>query len=96
VLKDILEAGFFISATPAAEYHEEHRRAIKETPPNRLLLETDCPVMYGRENKYRSQPADIFRCLKAVAALKGTDELAIAQQTTHSAIEFFRLSVGVV
>jgi len=92
VLKDILEAGYLISATPAAEYHEEHRRAVKETPLDKLLLETDCPVMYGRENKYRAQPADIMRSLKAVATLKVTDELAIAQQTTRSAIEFFRLS----
>ncbi|MGD0353151.1 MAG: TatD family hydrolase [Dehalococcoidia bacterium] len=92
VLKNILEAGYLISATPAAEYHEEHRRAIRETPPDKLLLETDCPVMYGRENKYRSQPADITRSLKAVAPLKGTDESTIARQTTHTAIEFFRLS----
>ena len=96
VLKDILEAGYFISATPAAEYHEEHRRAIKETQLDKILLETDCPVMYGRENKYRSEPADILRCLKAVATLKGTDESAIARQTTHSAIELFRLSVKAV
>jgi TatD DNase family protein len=92
VLKDILGAGYLISATPAVEYHEEHRRAVKETPPDKLLLETDCPVTYGRETKYRSQPADVIISLKAVAALKGTDESAIAQQTTHSAIEFFRLN----
>jgi TatD DNase family protein len=92
VLKDILGAGYLISATPAAEYHEEHRRAIKETPPDKLLLETDCPVTYGRENRYRSQPADVIISLKAAAALKGTGESAIALQTTHSAIEFFRLS----
>ncbi len=92
VLKDILEAGYLISATPATEYHEEHRRAIRETPLDKLLLETDCPVMYGKENKYRSQPADIIRSLKAVAALKGTDESTIARRTTHAAIEFFRLS----
>jgi TatD DNase family protein len=96
VLKDILEAGYLISATPAAEYHEEHRRSIRETPPDKLLLETDCPVTYGRENKYRSQPADIIRSLKAVAALKGTDESAVAQLTTQSAIEFFRLSAQAV
>jgi Tat protein secretion system quality control protein TatD with DNase activity len=48
--------------------------------------------MYGRENKYRAQPADIMRSLKAVAALKVTDESAIAQQTTHNAIELFGLS----
>jgi TatD DNase family protein len=95
VLKDILEAGYLISATPAAEYHEEHKRAIKETPPDKLLLETDSPVTYGREHKYRSQPVDILRSLKAVAELKGTDEAAIAGQTTRTALEFFRLSTRV-
>jgi len=93
VLKDILNAGYLISATPAAEYHEEHRRAIKETPMDKLLLETDCPVTYGRENRYRSQPADIIRSLKAVAALKGIDESTIARQTRDNAIEFFRLNM---
>ena len=89
VLKDILNAGYFISATPAAEYHEEHRRAIRETPLEKLLLETDCPVKYGREAKYRSEPADILRSLKAVADLKQVDEPTIALQTTHSATQFF-------
>jgi TatD DNase family protein len=90
VLRDIIEAGYFISATPAAEYHEEHRRAIRETPPEKLFLETDCPVAYGRENRYRSEPADVLRSLKAAAALKGINESTIAQQTTHSATQFFR------
>jgi TatD DNase family protein len=93
VLRDILDAGYFISATPAAEYHEEHRRAIKETPRDKLLLETDCPVTYGRENKYRSQPADVIRSLKAAAVLKGTDEPTLARQTTSNAVEFFSLSI---
>lgn len=90
VLRDIIGAGYFISATPAAEYHEEHRRAIRETPPEKLFLETDCPVIYGRENRYRSEPADILRSLKAAAALKGINESTIAQQTTHNAKQFFR------
>jgi len=52
VLKDIISGGYFVSATPATEYHEEHRRAIKEAPLRRLLLETDCPVAYGRTARY--------------------------------------------
>ena len=92
VLRDILEAGYLISATPATEYHEEHRRAIKETPLGKLLLETDCPVTYGRETKYRSEPADILRSLRAVAALKGMDKISVAEQTTHNATQFFDLS----
>jgi len=94
VLRDIITAGYFVSATPAAEYHEEHRRAVKETPLNRLLLETDCPVTYGREAKYKSKPADVVRSLKAVAQLKEIDEAAIAELTTRNAINFFALDVA--
>ena len=92
VLRDVLDAGYFISATPAAEYHEEHRRAIKETPLEKLLLETDCPVVYGRETKYRSEPADILRSLAAVAALKAIDKAAIAEQTTYNATQLFGIA----
>jgi len=89
VLQDIIEGGYFISATPAAEYHEEHRRAVKEAPLQRLLLETDCPVTYGRVARYESQPADILRDLEAVSQLKGIDEATIAEQTTRNALTFF-------
>lgn len=77
-LAGLIEAGYYISATPAAEYHDEHRRAVREAPVDRLMLETDCPVHYGRDEKYRSEPADIVRSLKAAASLKGfsPDELS--------------------
>ena len=93
VLRDIVTSGYFISATPAAEYHEEHRRAVKETPLDKLFLETDCPVTYGKEAKYESKPADVLRSLKAVAQLKEIGEAAIAEQTTRNAIDFFSLNV---
>lgn len=86
-LADIIEAGYYISATPAAEYHDEHRRAIREVPVDRLLLETDCPVYYGREEKYRSQPSDLMRSLNAAASIKdiGQDELSrIVRENTAS------------
>ena len=91
VLKEILNAGYFISATPAIEYHEEHRRAVKETPIERLLLETDSPVTYGRDNRYRAQPADVLRSLKVAAELKEIDEPDLARITTSNAVELFSL-----
>ncbi|MFW6118460.1 MAG: TatD family hydrolase [Chloroflexota bacterium] len=92
-LKGIIDSGYFISATPAAEYHEEHRRAVKETPLQRLLLETDCPVSYGRAARYESRPADIVRSLGAVSQLKGIAEATIAEQTTRNAVNFFSLDI---
>lgn len=88
-LSQLLEAGYFISATPAAEYHDEHRRAIREAPTSQLMLETDCPVYYGRENRYRSLPSDVLRSLKAAATLKSIDEERLAEITTANARLYF-------
>jgi TatD DNase family protein len=93
VLRGIIDGGYFVSATPAAEYHEEHRRAVKEAPLPGLLLETDCPVTYGRAARYESQPTDILRGLEAVSQLKGIAKATIAEQTTRNAINFFSLDI---
>jgi len=94
VLRDIINGGYFVSTTPAAEYHEEHRRAVKEAPLPRLLLETDCPVSYGRETRYESQPADVLKSLQALSQLKGIAASAIASETTRNAIDFFSLDIA--
>jgi TatD DNase family protein len=94
VLRDIIDGGYFVSATPATEYHEEHRRAVKEAPLERLFLETDSPVTYGRAVRYESQPADIVRDLQAVSQLKGIAETTVAEQTTTNAVNFFSLDLA--
>jgi len=91
VLRDIIERGYYISVTPAVEYHEEHRRAVKEITLERMLLETDCPVVYqrGRENEYQSSPADVVRSLKGAALLRGMSEADIAEAVTENAKRLF-------
>ena len=91
VLRDIIARGYYLSATPAIEYHEEQRRAVKETPLGQLLLETDCPVVYarGRDGEFTSSPADAVRSLKGAAALKGLSEEEIAAATTENAGRVF-------
>ncbi|UCD08229.1 MAG: TatD family hydrolase [Dehalococcoidales bacterium] len=94
VLRDLLEQGYYISATPAAEYHSEHRRAIREAPLNRLFLETDSPVSYGREDRYTAAPRDVVRSLNAASEITGMNRESLAEQTTRNAIRFFRLPVS--
>ncbi|MCK4274156.1 MAG: TatD family hydrolase [Dehalococcoidales bacterium] len=93
VLRDIVAQGYYISVTPAVEYHEEHRRAVKEIPLDRMLLETDCPVIYqrGSENEFTSSPADVVRSLKGAAALKGVAKAEIAEVTTENAVRLFEI-----
>jgi TatD DNase family protein len=91
VLRDIIAHGYYISVTPAVEYHEEHRRAVKETPLEKLLLETDAPVVYarGREGEFTSGPADVVRSLRGAAVLRGLSEEEIAKVTTENAKKLF-------
>ncbi|MFO8009531.1 MAG: TatD family hydrolase [Dehalococcoidia bacterium] len=94
VLRDILNEGYFASATLAAEYHDEHRRTIRETPVDRLMLETDTPVVYrwGTEFAHQAEPADVAtRVLDAVASIKGIDPTIVADNTTANALRFFRI-----
>ncbi len=94
VLRDIVNHSYYISATPAVEYHEEHRRAVKEIPLERMLLETDSPVVYrrGSGNEFMASPADVMRSLKGAATLKGVSEEEIAVATTQNAVRLFGIA----
>lgn len=91
VLRDMIGQGYYISVTPAVEYHEEHRRAVREAPLERMLLETDAPVTYGRgrDFEFQATPADVNRSLKAAASIKGLSEEELAEITTENAEKLF-------
>jgi len=93
VLRDIVSNGYYLSATPAVEYHEEHRRAIKEAPLEKLLLETDSPVVYrrGTEFEFESTPSDVIRSLTGAAILKNLPPDIVANATTANAVRLFGL-----
>ncbi len=92
-LDKIIENGYYISASPAAEYHEEHRRAIRATPIDKLLLETDSPVTYrrGTEFEYESRPSDVSRTLDAVAEIKNMDKDTIAKTILENTANVFQI-----
>ncbi|MEM2251489.1 MAG: TatD family hydrolase [Candidatus Hadarchaeales archaeon] len=90
VMREILAEGYYISATPAVEFSEAHKRAIRETPLERLLLETDSPVKY---RGVPSGPQDITKTLEGVARLKEVEKAKVAEITTENATEFFNIKL---
>ncbi len=90
VLKKLLNHGYFISATPAAEYSKYHQEAILNTPLERILLETDSPVSYLGKT---AEPADVVRTLKAVSKLKEVEEGEVAAKTTENALKVFDINL---
>ena len=93
VLRSAVEAGYFLSATPACVYHQEHRRAVKETPLDRLLLETDSPVYYRGLDR-AAGPADVAGVLGEVAAIKGLPPEQVAEATTANSAGLFKLKLS--
>ncbi len=90
VLDLILDSGYLVSATPAAEYSKGHRAALSEAPLECILIETDSPL-YLRRHGRRSEPADVVITLRALAGLKGLEEDEVARVTTSNAEKFYRL-----
>jgi len=90
LLEEILNNGYFISATPALTYSPPHQEAIKRAPLERILLETDSPVSYqGKE----ARPKDVWISLREVARLKGVDLKVVAEQTTANASLLFQIAL---
>lgn len=90
ILKELLDSGYYISATIAAEYSKIHRAALTYAPLERILIETDSPVVYRGSP---SEPADLVRTLKALSELKGLPLEDVARATTRNAQELFKIRV---
>jgi TatD DNase family protein len=90
VLDTVLDAGYYVSCTPAVEVSSELRAAMAKAPLDRILIETDSPVWIkslGRE----SEPADVQLTLRHLAELKGFPIADVDAATTRNAETLFNL-----
>jgi len=88
ILDNIIESGFFVSATPALAYSSYHQTAMKRAPVERILIETDAPVQYGNR---ASEPADLKETLFHLSRIKKVPEDKLAEIVTKNAERFFGL-----
>ena len=84
VLKGILDAGFYLSVSPAIEYSPGVKTAAQFAPIDRILVETDTPTRGW-------MPRDVWRTLKMLAAIKGVDEEKTLSCVNATACKIFGL-----
>ena len=89
-LRRLLDAGYYVSATPAVEYSKGVRAVMLEAPLERILVETDSPVFLRRLGR-GSRPVDVVRVVDALAELKGLDAGEVARVTCRNAESLFRI-----
>lgn len=91
----VLEWGYYIGIDGHITYpkNDELRRVIKNTPPERLLLETDAPFLPPQQFRGKqNHPAYIPLIADFIASLKETTPNIIEKQTTENAKKLFRLT----
>ncbi|PIW61757.1 MAG: hypothetical protein COW13_03070 [Candidatus Omnitrophica bacterium CG12_big_fil_rev_8_21_14_0_65_50_5] len=96
ILKNILDQGYLISATPNLSYNTAAREAVEFAPADRVLIETDSPVRFCNRSigeEFQAGPKDVRRTLKAYAELKKIDEESAANTLNQNARRFFNVMV---
>lgn len=80
-----VEAGYFFSVPPSVVRSPQKQKLIRRLPLERLLLETDSPVL-GPERQGRNEPANVRVSLAAIAELKELSRERVAEalaENTH-------------
>tara|TARA_B110000467_G_C18292529_1_gene465772 strand:- start:50 stop:811 length:762 start_codon:yes stop_codon:yes gene_type:complete len=89
--QQILKAGFHLSFTGLITFVKELEKVVKETPLERMMLETDSPYLAPTPHRgKRNEPFYVKEVASKVAKLKNLPLEDIVKQTTRSAELFFK------
>jgi TatD DNase family protein len=92
-----LDMGLHISFAGMITYKtaQDLRDVAREVPPERLLVETDCPYLSPVPHRgKRNEPAFVAHTAACIAGARGVSAEVVAEHTTRNARELFGLSGG--
>ncbi len=93
--KAYLDLGLDLSVAGVVTFKtaEDLRDAVRRTPRDRLLVETDSPFLAPLPHRgKRNEPAYVAKTAEKVAELWGTTVEEVGEVTTRNAARLFRLS----
>jgi TatD DNase family protein len=97
-LRLVVEAGFYVSFAGNITWSKRVGRMVALVPNNRLLLETDSPLMVPRDAQgapikgtERNEPANVAYLANKLAELRGQTAKEIEQSTTDNAKTLYKL-----
>jgi len=94
LLKRALDNGWYISANAIISKSKNYKKLVRDTPLERLMLETDAPWLHpSGDNKARNDPTGVRAVAEKVAEIKKVPIEKVGAVTTKNAIEFFRLKI---
>jgi len=94
--EEFLGLGFYISFTGLITYARDYDKVIKNTPLNRILIETDAPYLtpepIRKQDKIiRNEPQNVEYVARKIAEIRGISFEEVAKQTTQNARDLFMI-----
>lgn len=88
-----LEADWYVSFSGIVTFKRfAGQEIVRRVPGNRILVETDAPYLAPVPFRgKRNEPAHVVHTARAVAAMRGEDEVEFARRVTRNARAFYRL-----
>ncbi len=89
-----VEAGWYISFSGLITFKSYRtKELVAETPPDRLLVETDSPYLAPVPHRgQRNEPARVVDVARAAAELRGESLESLARMTTRNALTFYQIA----
>ena len=94
IAREIVKLGMYVGFTGVITFKNAKKavKALAEVPPDRLLLETDCPYMAPEPFRgRRSDSSMIAYTAQAAAAIKGLDVQELINITCENAKRFYSI-----
>jgi len=94
--EEYLKLGFYLSFTGLITYARDYDKVIKNTPLDRILIETDAPYLAPepirkQDEIVRNEPKNVEFVARKIAEIKGISFEKVATQTTQNARELFMI-----
>lgn len=97
-IRQVIERGFYVSFCGNISWSKRVAKLVKLVPDDRLLLETDSPLMVPRDRMgepvaivERNEPANVVHLAQLIADLRNQNIENIGNITTDNAKRLFRL-----
>ncbi|MCL6500801.1 MAG: TatD family hydrolase [Candidatus Pacearchaeota archaeon] len=94
VLARVIDNGWFISIGPSIKKSKDIRKIARDTPLNKILLETDSPWFAQKEQGQEyGTPLNVKIACEKIAEIRKLEPEEVEKQTDLNAIEFFDLKL---
>lgn len=89
-LKEIIDAGHFVSYGGVITFAKNYEELVKNTPIDRILIETDCPYVSPVPYRgKRNEPVYVIEVAKKMAEIRGEDEEMVREKILENTKRFF-------